>query len=511
MSTSSVSSSTGSTASTTSTGTSTTATSSTASNPASVGSSLITSLGLGTGINMTTLATQEAAATYETQLGNLNSQLSAVNVEISEASTLQSDMANLASSFGNLVSGGSLASTPSVTNSQVATATLPDGTSGLSTGYTLEVDQLASPQVLTSPAFSSASSTTGSGTLTFTFGTISGTTFNADASQTPLTVTINQGDTLTQIAQDINESGGGVSAYVASTSSGAQLVMQGPTGAKESFTVSASENSSDPGLSALDWNPATGASSQLAETAQDAQYKIDGIAQTSSTNTITNAAPSLSLQLTGTNVGQPTTISFSNPSSGVTTAMNDFVTALTSMVSTLNTDMTNSTSGSLVNDSGAQAFQEQLSQLCGMVIMPNAASGAPSTLTDLGLSQNKDGTFSLDASTLASALSSSPSGVAAMFTNGLNGIYGTLENISLAVSSPTNPGSLAGSVTYYTAQQTSLQNQISQVNAEQTNLRTQLIAQYAAANTAVANSKSTMSFLTQQIAQWDGTSNSSGG
>ena len=498
MSTSSVSSSTSSTAST-----ATTATTSSATNPASVGAALITSLGLGTGINMTTLATQEAAASYADKLNNLNTQMSAVNVQISEASTLQNDMANLASSFGTLVSGGSLASTPSVTNSQVASATLPAGTSGLASGYTLEVDQLASPQVLTSPAFSSASSTTGSGTLTFTFGTTSGTSFTADTSQTPLNVTINQGDTLTQIAQDINQAGGGVSAYVATTSSGAQLVMQGPTGANEAFSVSATENSSDPGLSALNWNPATGASSQLAETAADAKYKIDGIAQTSSSNTITNAAPSLSLQLTGTNAGAPTTISFSNPTSGITTAMNDFVTALNSMVGTLNTDMTNSASGSLTNDSGAQAFQQQLSQLTGMTIMPNAATGAPSTLTDLGLSQNKDGTFSLNASTLSSVLAKNPSGVAAMFTNGLNGIYGTLENISLAASSPTNPGSLAGSVTYYTRQQTSLQSQISQVNSEQANLRTQLIAQFATANSSVAASKSTLTYLQNQIAAWN--------
>ena len=498
MTTSSVSSSNSSTATT-----STTATSSTTGSGASVGAALITSLGLGTGINMTTLAGQMASASYADNLNNLNTQMSAVHLQISEASTLQSDMSILASSFGSLVGSGSLASTPSVTNSQVATATLPAGTSGLSTGYSLEVSQLASPQVLTSPALSSASATTGSGTLTFTFGTTSGSSYNADATQTPLNITINQGDSLTQIAQDINQAGGGVTAYVANTSSGAQLVMQGPTGANAAFTISTTENAADPGLSALNWNPATGAPGQLAESATDAQYKIDGIAQTSSSNTITNAAPSLSLQLTGTNVGAPTTISFSNPTSGITTAMNNFLSVLNSMVGTLNTDMTNSANGSLVNDSGAQAFQRMLSQLPGKTIMPNAASGAPSTLTDLGLSQNKDGTFSVNATTLSTALAKNPSGVAAMFTNGLHGIYGTLEDMSIATSSATNPGSLAGSVTYYTRQQTSLQKQISQVNSEQANLRTQLIAQFATANSSVASSKSTLTYLQNQIAAWN--------
>ena len=69
MTTSSVSSSNSSTATT-----STTATSSTTGSGASVGAALITSLGLGTGINMTTLAGQMASASYADNLNNLNNQ-----------------------------------------------------------------------------------------------------------------------------------------------------------------------------------------------------------------------------------------------------------------------------------------------------------------------------------------------------------------------------------------------------------------------------------------------------
>ena len=485
-------------------------------NPSSVGSQLVTSLGLGTGIDMTSLATQIAQASYANQLGNLNSQLSAVNVQISEAGQLQSDMASLTSSFGTLISGGSLAATPSVSNSAVASASLPPGTSGLTSGYSLEVNQLASAQVLTSPPLASASATTGSGTLTFTFGTITpgsngaAGSFAADPAQSAVNVTVNQGDSLTQIAQDINQSGSGITAYVATTAQGAQLVMKGPTGANEAFTVSATENAADPGLSALAWNPATGAASQMTETAQDAQFKIDGIAQTSHTNTIANAAPSLSLQLTGTNAGAPTTVNFANPTSGITTAMNNFVSALNSVVGDLNTDTKPAATGSLTNDNGAQAMQSQLSQLAGMTIMPNAPAGAPKTLADLGLVQAKDGTFSLNTTVLSNALTSNPTGVAAMFTNGLHGIYGTLSDISASLSSPDNPGSLAGSATYYTAQQKSLQNQISQINSQQSALQTRLVAQFAAANTSVANSKSTLSYLQQQIAAWNNSTSGTG-
>ena len=477
----------------------------------SPGSAILTALGAGTGIDMTNLATEISTASFADRTASLTNQLSAVAVQISEASTLQSNMSSLVSSFASLVNGGSLSSTPTVTNSGVATASLPPGTNGAGMGYSLEVDALAQAQVLASPALSSATSTTGSGTLTIQFGKISGTSFTADSSKTGVNVTINQGDSLTQIAQDINASGAGITAYVANTAHGAQLVMKGPTGADNAFTVSASENSADPGLSALAWNPAaTGAASRLAEPAQDASFKIDGIAQTSASNTIANAAPSLTLSLTGTNAGNPTTITYSDPSSNISTAMTNLTSALNQIVSTLNTDMTPSANGSLTNDQGAQALQRTLAGLTGSNIMPHAASGAPSTLADLGLVVGKDGTYTLNQTTLSNAIAKNPAGVAAMFTNGLYGVYGTLSNIGFQVASASDPGSLAGSVTYYTGQQTTLQTQQTAVATQQSDMRTRLISQLAASNTAVAQSNSTLAFLKQQIAAWNGTSSSSG-
>ena len=492
------SSTTGTTAST-----ATTATAASTTSPASIGAQLITSMGLGTGINMSTLATQMAQASYAAATANVTSKLSAVQVQISEASQLQGNLASLVSSFGSLVNGGSLASSPSVSNASAATASLPVGASGATSSYSLEVDKLASPQVLASPGFSSASATTGSGTLTINFGTVASGSFTADATQSPVNITVNQGDSLTQIAADINGAGAGITAYVATTSSGAQLVMKGPTGAKSAFSVSATENSADPGLSALAANPSTVGSSRLAESAGNASFSIDGIAQTSASNTIANAAPGLALQLTGTNAGNPTTISYSDPSSAITGAMQNFTAALNSIVSTMNTDLTPSATGSLANDGGAHAFATKLAALPGTTIMPNAATGAPATLADLGLVVGKDGSFTLDSTKLQSALSSNPGAVAAMFTNGLYGVYGTLSDLSMAASSTTDPGSLAGTVTYYTAQQTALTTQQTQIASEQAALQTQLINQFANANSSVATSKSTLSYLQNQIAAWN--------
>lgn len=56
--------------------------------------------------------------------------------------------------------------------------------------------------------------------------------------------------------------------------------------------------------------------------------------------------------------------------------------------------------------------------------MPGATGTAPRTLADLGLSNQRDGTFTLDGARLVASLKADPTAVAAMFTNG---IYSSID------------------------------------------------------------------------------------
>ncbi len=488
----------------------------TATDPASIGSALATALGGGTGVDMTQLATNVADAEFAGQLANITTQQTALTTEISSATQLRSDLLALSTSLGTAVQSGSLSSSPSVANTTVATASLPIGESGAASSYTLEVDSLASPQVLTSTTYSSAAATTGSGTLTINTGTITNGTFTA-GSASPVAITIPSGATLSDVAAAINSSGAGVTAYVATVASGAQLVLKGAQGAASAFTVSATEAAGDPGRSSLAWNPSTGDSARLATSAADASYKLDGIAETSPSNTIASAAPGLALQLTGTNAGNPTTISYSDPSSSIVSAMQSFTTALNAIVTELATDTAGSPgasgsgtsgAGALRSDLAARAIQSQLQQLAGMVIMPGAAAGAPATLADLGLSLGENGSFTLNTTVLNAALTASPTGVAAMFTTGASGVYDTVFNLVNNVTSTNQPGSLDFSITTYTADQTNLATKQTAVTTQQSALRTQLISQYAATNALVATNKSTLSYIQEQIAAWNNTTSS---
>jgi flagellar hook-associated protein 2 len=99
----------------------------------------------------------------------------------------------------------------------------------------------------------------------------------------------------------------------------------------------------------------------------------------------------LTLKLTGTNAGSPTTIGYSDPASAVQTAMNDLVEALNQIVTQLNSD-TDATTGSLTNNA-ARARCARCSARCRAGWSCPMPPGQPSTLGDLGLKINRNGTF----------------------------------------------------------------------------------------------------------------------
>ena len=473
-----------------------------ATSSSSATANLVSTLGAGSGINMASLAEQLAAAQYAARLDQITARTDKLTTQISSASTLKSMISSLASSLGDRVRTGDLAATPQITNSSVAVVS-----KGAATGRgtsSLEVTSLAKAQTLVTSPIASETAPVGSGTLTLRFGTISGSAFTADSAHAAVDITIPQGATLSTVASAINTSGAGVTAYVATGSNGAQLVLKGQDGAANAFVLEAAESPTDPGLAALAWTPA-GDATRLTAAASNAAYKLDGVSRTSATNTIADAAPGLSLKLTGTNIGAPTTITYSDPGGGISTAMQDLTSALNEMVGELNKD-TDPTSGALNNDPGARALRRQLTTLAGTAVMPANTTGSPTTLSDLGLSTNRDGTFTFDSARLTATLKRDPEGTGAMFTNGLFGVFATFDKIARTVASSSDPSSLGGSIARLTKLQTTLATQKTTLATKQEDLRVRLVSQYAKLDTNLSSSKSTLSFLQAQVAAWNGKS-----
>lgn len=469
-------------------------------------SSIINTLGGGSGIDMTKLASDLSAARFLSQVKSLESRNEALEAKISAASSIKSQLSQLVSALGDRVRNGDLAPSASIGNSAVATVSVLAGSSARGT-YSLETTKLATSQTLAGSAYGASTDLVGEGQLTIRFGAISGGSFTEDTGRTAAVIDVSDTDTLADVAAKIRNSGSGLNAYVAQTAQGAQLVVRGATGEDNAFTIEAAGASASGGTAAagnidyLAWTPATD-SGQLKASAADAEFLFDGIAMTSASNKVTGLPEGLVLNLNATNPGAPTSITFADKTKEITAMMGDFVTAINEIASSL-AEFAAPLGGDLSNDPGARALKRAMAELTTQVVMPSAATGEPSTLADLGLKRGRDGTFSLDSDRLKDTLTNNLAAASAMFTTGLFGVYATVEKLSRNANLSTNPGSLGGSVKRYDAQSERIEERLAKIAEQQEDLRLQMVKQFANVDRNVTASQSTMSFLKNQISVWN--------
>jgi flagellar hook-associated protein 2 len=124
-------------------------------------------------------------------------------------------------------------------------------------------------------------------------------------------------------------------------------------------------------------------------------------------------------------------------------------------------------------------------------------------LADLGVSTQRDGTFVLDQARLAATIAKDPDGVSAMFTNGLNGVYATVDKLYRDSTSASDPGSLGGSITRFNKQLQQVSEDKATLAEKQETLRASLSGRFAVADTRVQQSQSTLAFLQNQINAWN--------
>ncbi len=413
----------------------------------------------GAGFNVTTtvaslVANMQAAETpYNTQLTSLHAQDTVISNLGTLMSTLSTDIENLSGATGALS-----ALTESSSNTSVLQLT------GASTGaiagtHSIVVGQLAQ----TASAYGSAvpASDTLSGSVSIQIGT-----------GKPLVVSVNpDNNTLSGLAASINASSAGVTASVISGINGNQLSLVSETsGAAGAFTVSST------GLT--DSTTGTAVSFKAGEPAQDATMTIDGIAASSSSNTVTSVLPGVTFQLLSVSTA-PVQVNIDNDTATMTTAVGSLVKDFNAVVSALNAQEGNTSTG------GAQPFfgnpliatiQEQLD-----TAISGSGTGDANGIGAIGVTVNTDGTLTLDSDTLATALSTNFNSVVSLF----QGASGVGENLTAAATSlgNTDPqGVLALAASENVAQEKDLNSTLTRMNANITAQTATLTAQLNAAN-----------------------------
>ena len=383
------------------------ATTTAASTISSTGSSILTTLGVGSGVNTSDLIAKLVAAEKDPQEQLLTNRTSANTARITALGNATSGIDSFASALASLVSGGTLFTQATSSDTGVAAVTALAGSriDGLSS--TVEVEQLAQGQTLTAAAVPGAGAAIGTGSFTL-----------ANAGQTR-TITIDaSNNSLTGLAKAINASNVGVSASILTDTTGARLVLKGASGANYGFTMSL-DAGSDGALGMFAYPASGGSGLTRQQAAQDARIKVDGVEVTRPTNSISDAIAGVKIDLKKAAPGTTLAIGSSFPSDAISQTVSNFVAAYNELKTTLDAATAAAASdgtagvGALRGDPGVRSMQQQLQRLTST---PLTSSGTgPKTLAELGVSTQRDGSLKLDATVLAAKLASDPAGVAAMF------------------------------------------------------------------------------------------------
>jgi flagellar hook-associated protein 2 len=491
----------------------TTGTTTTTPTPASTTNSavqqLLTSLNTGSGIDTGTLVTSLVQAQFATKTAQLTATNDALTKQISGVATLKSTVTNFSNALDTLAKSGTLQTQPTSSNSAILTATATAGAklSGLSSSIT--VNQLAAAQTaVTQAPVDSRTTAIGKGSFTLALGTA---TYDANGAMTgftgtgttkPITIT-DANSSLDGLAAAINASGIGVTASVVTDATGkAYLSMKGATGTAQAFTLTA-DSGSDASLA--QFNVGAGATgTKLVTRAQNAQLVVDGVAVERASNTVSDLIPGVKLQLAGAVPGTAVRLGATTPTDALSQAVNDFVTTYNEVLKVV-TEQTDPATGVLRADPAARSLQRTLQNLT-LTKLTGATSG-PSTLAEIGVATNRDGTLQVNSATLLTALATSPDAIEAMFigtpaSGGTAAIGLSAALKSLATSAASTTTGLGASTSRYTAQQADITTAQSKLTDQSTAMTTRLTQQFSTMNSRVTAYKATQAFIDQQVKVW---------
>jgi flagellar hook-associated protein 2 len=288
---------------------------------------------------------QNVETPWKTQLTALESQDTAISSLGTLLSNVSNDISSLTDFQGVLAEKEGSSSDPSVLELTAATSAAAAGT------HTVVVNNLAqTASGYLDEVVNSADALSGSIAIQAGSGTAENVVMGA-APTTPAANTIYTGtgnDTLSSLATAINTADLGVTANVLTDASGSRLsIVSNASGGAGQTTVTSSLT--DPNnvtatntTGTLTYNPTV--------PGLDASLTIDGVPLSSASNTVSNLIPGVTFQLLApsTESGgtpQPIQVVISNDNSGVESTVNQFVSDYNALISGVNAQQGNTSSG----------------------------------------------------------------------------------------------------------------------------------------------------------------------
>lgn len=385
---------------------------------------LVTSLGAGSGVDITSLAQNLVDAERVPKENAINAKITKNESRISGYAAMSFVLSGVQTALTALKDQNSF-NALEVANSNSSAFSVTTSATGAAGSHQIEVLSVAKAQRTVSNGFDSAASSLNAGlamSLNLNVGSPSpvATTLQIAAGK----------DTPQDIVNAINDAKAGVTAQLVNTGDGSgtpyQIVLTGATGSQGAFSITPNylNGLGSPGIVFSGANPAN-------QTATDALVKVDGITYTRTNNTLSDVVPGLTLNLKTTTTSAAT-IDVTRDNTGVkdklaalVTAYNDAQTIFTAVADPKSTLETYG--ATLVGDASVRSMKQQLRDMVmGQSSTPGTSVGA---LWQMGLSVDMQGVMTLDSTKLESVLASNYSDVVKTFTGNQNGlsVYSTAK------------------------------------------------------------------------------------
>lgn len=376
----------------------------------------------GSGLNITQLAKDLTQAETSAKRSIVTDRIDKAEVSLSALGRLRTQFESLDSAVGAAAS----ASATSITSDNSAIVLTAEDTENLVMGdTTIAVEQMAQPQVLAFGGFSGETDTLAGGTLVIDFGSwddAEPSAFTADATKTQQTITIAEGSTLAELAEQITALDG-VAASIIDVGDGTfSLGVLTDYGAKNAVRFTATQDDPASTNTAIDVLDMTDQVEDVQmQAAMNAQLKVNGITITRPSNDIDDVIPGVSFTVAGYS-DYMATVSVEINTTAAEEAMRGLVDAFNTTLKMLDT-MTDrgyagSAAGDLAGDSAINGLRREFERSLNQGI--SGYGDRTYYLSDLGVRTERDGTLTLDTNALEDAMTNSPQIFEAILRDGLS-------------------------------------------------------------------------------------------
>lgn len=365
----------------------------------------------------------------------------------------------------------------------------------LATNGTLYTDPVAA-----GPDASFLASGQTAGDIELQVGGSSGTTHD-------IAITQGSNDTLNTLAAYINTqsvaNNWGVTASVVSDATGSRLSLQ-------------SQNSGTSGALAIASNISTALTFDAPLGGTNAALNIDGVPFSSASNTIAGAIQGVTLNLVSQSPGNTVQLTVGPDTGQITTAVNNFVSAYNTVISTINTQYVVDPTGSipappLESDISLRSLQSRLLSDAAFAISGNSGDV---NLASLGINMNNDGTLTVGLNaaglTFAQVLAANPAAVQNFFQNSSATSFANNFNTDLTSLTDPTEGPLNVDLTQNQAEQQDLTTTINNFDTQITAQQAQLTQQYDSVNASLQSYPLLLQEITETLGTLGSGTSSSG-